>query len=534
MIASHGPPSPAPAPHCPSGSRAIVSLLLACWIGACGSGAEGPARSAPEGAPNVLFVTVDTLRADHLGCYGYERPTSPNLDALAEEGVLFERAYVHAPFTAPSHGSLLTSLLPVSHGLRTWGMSLDPEARTLGERLSARGWRTAAIHNHPGLRDTQLTRGFDAVREQYFFPAEDTVDWLLEWLDAGEGPFGAWVHLWDVHRPYGYRDWSADWLEEVDRRAPSPFAFAEERFGPAPDGDIGIGRTEGYYNLNAERRGRPLGTARGKRTLDAQDLSYLEDRYDGGVAWADRGVRRLLAGLRERGLYDDTLIVITSDHGESLREREACYFTHDPFLFEETLHVPLLLRLPGGAHAGTRVETLARGIDVLPTILEVLDIAPILQGRFRDQGRSLMPAVRGEPQRPSTLYAGTLTKSAKETVAKADDLGVEWLEHREALFDGRWKLIEDLGAATLQLYDVELDPAEARGPGSRPRAGRAPGRPAGPAPHPAREPAAQRPGAPGHDPGQGERAPVDGVPGRGLRRPNGSAERFHTVPDGTV
>ena len=454
MNAAHRPSGPRV-----SACRASAVLLLAVWAPGCDSGTGELSSSAPEGAPNVLFVTIDTLRADHLGCYGYDRPTSPNLDALAEGGVLFERAYAHAPFTAPSHASLLTSLHPETHGVLAWEESLDPEARTLGERLAERGWRTGAFHNHPGLVRSDVTRGFDEVQARFFCPAEDTVDAFYEWLDAGTGAWGAWVHLWDVHRPYGYRDWSGDWVPEEMKREPSPYAFAEQRFGEAPGGDVTIGRTEAFYNLNAERRAQPVRTASRERKLNARDFHYIANRYDGGVAEADRGLGLLLEGLRERGLEANTLVVVTADHGESLLEREACYFTHDPFLYEETLHVPLVMRLPSGAHAGLRVASLARGVDVLPTMLEVLDIPPRLTGRFRDQGRSLMPAVRGEPQRASLLYASTRTKNAKEHKRKAD-AETPWLEHREAVSDGRWKLVHDVGSSSWALFDLETDPGE--------------------------------------------------------------------------
>ena len=186
------------------------------WIASCGGGER----------PSVLLITVDTLRADRLGCYGYGRDTTPNLDRLAAESARFPRAYSHAPFTAPSHASLFTSLNVPSHGVHAWEEVLGPDAEPLGERFSAAGYRTGAFYNHPGLRQSQVTRGFDEVQLRFFEEADRTVDAFLEWLDGGDGPYAAWMHLWDVHRPYGFRDWRADFLrDKVDREQLTPVSY---------------------------------------------------------------------------------------------------------------------------------------------------------------------------------------------------------------------------------------------------------------------------------------------------------------------
>jgi len=150
----------------------LLALLLAP---ACGEQAR----------PNVLLITVDTLRADHLGCYGYQRPTSPELDAFAAEGILFEHAYAQAPFTAPSHASLFTSLHSNEHGVLSWGMKIPAKAKTLAERFLEQGWRTGAFYNHPTLEGADIERGFEHVEKRYFKPASQTLDGFLAWLDAG-------------------------------------------------------------------------------------------------------------------------------------------------------------------------------------------------------------------------------------------------------------------------------------------------------------------------------------------------------------
>jgi arylsulfatase A-like enzyme len=417
--------------------RALLLLALALAPGCGGS---------PR--PNVLLITVDTLRADRLGCYGYERPTTPELDAFAAEGILFERAYSQAPFTAPSHASLFTSLHSNEHGVLSWGMKIPPDAQTLAERFAAQGWRTGAFYNHPSLEFADVERGFHHVEKRFFQPAADTLEGFLAWLDADkqpegeEGePFCAWVHLWDVHRPYGYRDWSFV-AKEVPRR---PLAFEETRFGSYAD--VTVGRGEGDYNADPLRRQ--------DRTRPPEAWGFVEDRYDGGVWYADQALGALFRALRERGLLEDTVIVVTSDHGESLRERDPVWFTHDPFLYEETLRVPLIVRLPGGERGGERVSALARGIDVLPTLLEAADLPAA-----GTHGRSLLDLPEDEG-RPVYLFAQTQTRRAKERggPTQASD---GWFERRETVSDGRLKLLVDRNTGRQALFDLERDPLERR------------------------------------------------------------------------
>ena len=415
------------------------------WIASCGGGER----------PSVLLITVDTLRADRLGCYGYGRDTTPNLDRLAAESARFPRAYSHAPFTAPSHASLFTSLNVPSHGVHAWEEVLGPDAEPLGERFSAAGYRTGAFYNHPGLRQSQVTRGFDEVQLRFFEEADRTVDAFLEWLDGGDGPYAAWMHLWDVHRPYGFRDWRADFLRDKVDREQLTLAYAEDRFGEP--WDVRVGRDEGFYNLHPGKRAQPKRIGGETRVLGEGDYRHISDRYDGGVAYADRELGRLFEALRERGVLDDTLVVVTSDHGESLTERDACYFTHDPFLYEETLRVPLIVRFPGARFAGSEPGGLARGIDVLPTMLEVCGLP--LNGR--EQGRSLVAMLDGRGAEAQTLLAQTRTRNAKERDERATEPG-QWLEERVVLTDGHDKLIHDVERDSWSFYSLDDDPGETR------------------------------------------------------------------------
>ncbi len=424
-------------------------LLPALMLAGCSRG---------DGGPHVLLVTVDTLRADRVGAYGYERDTTPHLDALARESVLFERSYTHAPFTAPSHASLLTGLHPQSHGVLYWGQVMDPAAATLQGLLGRRGYRTGAFHNHPGLVPTEITRGFDEVQVRYYEPWQATVEAYFAWLDSGRNrSSAAWLHLWDAHRPYGFRDWRADFVRpHVDRPDDQlTLAYAESGFGPPHD--VRVGRTEAFYNLHPELRARPIQIGNEARVLSERDWTYISDRYDASVHYADQGIGALVAGLRERGLLDRMLLIVTSDHGETLTEREASWFTHDPFLYDEVMRVPLVIRFPDGAHGGLRVGELARGIDVLPTILQVVDMAP----PRGVQGTSLVPLVEGrraDAQR--FLFGQTQTRNAKESSRRVPPGEHGWLEYRQVLTDGRYKLIHDLEVHRFEFYDLEADPGE--------------------------------------------------------------------------
>jgi arylsulfatase A-like enzyme len=429
-------------------AHAAQRLFALFVVGALASCADDTSR----GARNVLLVTVDCLRADRLSAAGYERRTTPNIDALAARGVRFENAFSTAPFTAPSHASLLTSLDQASHGVVFWGQRLASGAVTFGDLFSEAGRRTAAFHNHPSLVSTGITRGCDDVSVQPFGPWSVTNEDFAAWLDQRGGePFAAWVHLWDAHRPYGFRNHEGETGASLRARGvPARHAYAEKFFGP--EHDVRVGRHEGFYNLSREERAAPIEVGGTPRLMTEADWRYIEARYDNAVREADEGVGALVQELERRGLLDDTLIVVTADHGETLRERDGCWFTHDPYLTNETLNVPLVVAGPGVQGQGRVRADVASGIDVLPTLLDACDIdaPPTLQGR------SLLvePAPGGE----FLAFAQTRGLSAKESNARAPEGG--WVEWREAVTDGRLRLVLDRDDDTWSAFDLAADPEE--------------------------------------------------------------------------
>jgi arylsulfatase A-like enzyme len=310
----------------------------------------------PADAPNILLLSIDTLRADRLGCYGYERGTTPNLDRLAAQGVLFERAYSSAPWTLPSYASLFTALLPADHraGVVTeredrFGTDevapkrttelLRPDARTLAEAAREAGWWTAGFYCNPYIgAGAGVDRGFDRW-ERYQHGAKSGVDRAQAWIAAhGSRPWMVFLHLIDPHMPYAP---PAPW----DRR------FAGVSVDELPDWPP---------TLTGLRAGS-----------DAATRKLCSDLYDGEVAYADAELGRLLDVLRASGELDNTIVVLHSDHGEEFWEHGGC--DHGHAMHEELLRVPFVLSWPGRVEP-RRVGTRVRTLDLYPTLAELLSL----------------------------------------------------------------------------------------------------------------------------------------------------------------
>jgi len=299
------------------------------------------AQDGGQQTPNVVLITVDTLRADHVSSYGYHLKTTPNIDELASEGVRFAKAYSAIPLTGPSHFSLLTSRYPQEHGARINGISALKNGRLLflPQVLKGHDYHTAAFVSAWPLtsRLTGLDEYFDVYDEdlprqyQVFNSmrwAEDVTPNAITWLKANyeDGPFFLWVHYFDPHEPYNLR--------------------------------------EGYTNLEQ------LGPA-SYPGLDMNDDDTRDriQRYDSEIGYADHYIGILLDTLDELGLRDSTLVALTADHGESLGEHG--YVGHGRQLYEPVVHVPLIMRLPGVAEAGKVVNEEVSLIDLTPTIIDV-------------------------------------------------------------------------------------------------------------------------------------------------------------------
>jgi arylsulfatase len=292
---------------------------------ACGGGADG--------RDNLVVITVDTFRADRLGCYGYEKELTPNIDRFAEGGVVFTSAFSTSSFTPPSHASIMTSRYVSQHGLLSWN-PLDDAQLTLAEILGAEGYDTAAFVNLNLLSGQNLGQGFEEQTERWR-SGTVIVDEALDFIRRERRrPFFVWVHLYDVHRPYGG---PVPWMRErgLDR---TPGDNTKEDYGLQPH--------------QVQERG-----------FSRDDLEYIAGRYDVGVEYLDHIVAPLLDELSTPERTADTLVVLTSDHGENLLEYEGWLFAHDPYLYPEVTQVPMIMRFPGGDFSGARHDGLVSLVD---------------------------------------------------------------------------------------------------------------------------------------------------------------------------
>jgi arylsulfatase A-like enzyme/Flp pilus assembly protein TadD len=333
----------------------IFFVLLGCYLAAGASVAREPVPDKPP-RPGVFLITIDTLRADHVHCYGYDRIQTPALDLLAKQGIRFTQAFTPSPITNSSHASIMTGLLPNSHGVSDFGVPLTAIYPTLAELLAKGGYRTAAFIGAVILDSKNLAPGLDRGFEFYdnfpeLTPTESRwgrierrgmeVEQRAEsWLNAH--PAGAhfvWVHFYDPHDPY------------------EP---------PPPYSDV-----------------------------------YKDRLYDGEIAYADSALGHFLAYLKKQGWYEGAMIVVVGDHGEGLGEHHED--THGIFLYDSTTHVPLIVKLPNEPEAGRTVDAQVRTTDIMPTILGLLGVA----APASLDGDSLEPFLNGVEAAPRTVFGET-------------------------------------------------------------------------------------------------------------------------------
>ncbi len=392
-----------------------------------------------------MLITIDTLRADHLGCYGYPRPTSPHIDRLASEGALFERAFTTLPRTTQAVASIVTGRYPKTHGARGLFSTLAPANLTLAEILRNEGYDTAAFVSNLFLKPGQ---GFEQGFDRYDNPPErwdgDSARSItraaLEWLGSRprDKPFFLWVHYLDPHWTY---------------RPDPPF---DTMFDPGFSGPFTL-----YDDLDAGRLTK--GQVIFENRLSARQVEHVRALYDGEIAQVDAALGPLLEALATPEPAAP-LVLLTADHGESLGEH-GYYFAHGEYLYQETLHIPLIIRFPGRVASGVRLDALAENVDIAPTILSLLGVER-LQGV---DGRPLLVA-RAARDRDVGEYAPA---PGRGTVFAESDFQLIHPENRRfyikgpagkwsSAFDGRFKLIHvpRPGGDIVELYDVGDDPGE--------------------------------------------------------------------------
>ncbi len=390
--------------------RAHLSTLLALALLPPACIPPGPGEP-----PSILLVTVDTLRADHLGAYGYFRNTSPVLDALAEEAVLFERTVAPMATTLPAHVSLMTATNPGRHGIKgnfrhfRQPLVATDRLQTFAQMLTRAGYTTAAfVAATPLKAESGIAAGFQSFSqpESASLPARQIVERALRWLgEEQESPFFLWLHFWDPHFPYGpparFRRIFADDVEE------------QRRFFVSRD----------YANP------------------DDPEIQEINNAYDGEIRYVDRQLGRLFEEMRRGGRYDEIALVVTSDHGEGLGQHDWLYHGR---IYNEQILVPLLIKLPAEYGMRGRQTRLASLIDVVPSLVEALDLPLGPRDRQQFEGINLLA------DRPARRFA------LAERVHREDDWepGLKY-----ALVGQEWKYFH-LTEGDDELYRLIDDPHE--------------------------------------------------------------------------
>jgi len=360
-----------------------IALAVALLLQACERGA------LPAKRPNVVVISADTLRFDRLNTYGYRaRTTSANLDRLAADGIVFETAITASPWTMPAHMSLFTGLSPSAHGMVTPLASLQVQQQrnevqrlpaervTLAEALAAHGYRTAAFTGG-GTMDPRIgfDQGFSEYRTTMFKMSDRNMGEMLAWLREHRGePFFLFWHTFETHFPYVDPSFLSEVVPEAVAGAAGPFLRQ-------------LGAQLADEGLSDPRLGEAV---QAFAQLGLLNRDACEALYTGAVRSVDRWLGTLLDALRAEGLYDDTLVVFASDHGEEFADHNPTIFYngHGHTMFDELVHIPLVVKLPSSVHAGTRVAAPVRLIDVYPTVLDVVGLAP---GAAALEGESLRP-----------------------------------------------------------------------------------------------------------------------------------------------
>ncbi len=413
-----------------------------------------PAAAAAKQA-NVLLIVIDTLRADHLGSYGYARATSPNIDRLAAEGTLYEHAVSGSSWTLPSHASLFTGLPVRDHGTSGNHQTLEPGFDTLAERFQRAGFQTAGFSNNVWTNDSSgLKQGFDTFAEMWHEhqsrgtnislddPAIDmgaakTNERILSWLDGRKGnrPFFIFVNYFEPHMPY---------------RPPRPFDAA---FLPADAAAAEVKRLRSFYS---PRDYGYILNVPGMRA-EGNALEILTGLYDGEIAYDDAMIGQLVEALRARKLLDDTVLVVTSDHGEHLGEHHL--LEHKFSLYEPLLHVPLVIRAPGRVAEHVRVATPVQSYDLFGTVLA---LAGVGAGKARVLPGSARGAPAGPP--PGNTFSELEFPANFLEVMHREYSGWDTKRFERSLTavrGPRYKLISG-SDGSIELYDVVADPAESR------------------------------------------------------------------------
>jgi arylsulfatase A-like enzyme len=405
---------------------------LACWF--------NPVLYSPQqNTKNVILISLDTLRPDHLGCYGYSRDTSPSIDSLAEDSALFRNTFATSPWTLPSHVSLLTSLNCINHQVYQGNQTMDPSILTLADILRTRGYFNGAITGGGFVSGFYgFSKGFDSYHVRGQVQAENSAEIAgraaLDWIERHKDRnFFLFLHTYQIHNPY---------------------------FSPAPYNELFLEKTSTFkeidhspFRLNHENRY--------KTVTDDLRQNFI-DLYDGEIRYTDESlIKPLVSKLKEIKLYDNTMIILTSDHGEEFYEHKSWHHTHS--VYNETIKVPLIIKFFNSTNMGKRIPEFARLIDIMPTILEELGIN---RPKYPMDGESLLELLSDEKrQLEERIFIAELASNVMQ----------RHVPKKVAINQGKYKLIinsefksEDLAyflfsppeIEPMEIFDLEKDPDE--------------------------------------------------------------------------
>ena len=390
---------------------------------------------------NVILISLDTLRADHMSCYGYHRLTTPHIDKIASQGVLFSQCYSQFIPTHPGHTTLFTGRDVFAHQVIAQGspkVELDLDIKQLAEILQEEGYFTAAADN----LGRWFSRGFE-VYETYSWDTDTSIPWrkaeavnqaslsVLDQAHQQDRPFFLFLHYWDPHTPY---------------LPPEPFTrmFYSRHLDETDPRHISMEKVWDDYPALNEYFGQWLGGF-GK----VKDADYLDALYDAEIAYMDAALTELFTRLEELNRIDDTLLIILSDHGEELHEHDYCWWDHHG-LYETNIHVPLIVKLPGQVPAGSHVDGFVGLQDIAPTVLSFLGLDH-LSGQHSMDGKSVTPLV-GRRSRRGLRQEMYLAEGS-------------WMR-KYGWRNRDWKLIvsieDPFDLPSVELYDMRGDPEETR------------------------------------------------------------------------
>lgn len=398
--------------------------------------------SSPKQRPNIVLISLDTLRPDHLGCYGYTRKTSSNIDEIAREGVLFSHTYSSTSWTLPAHISLLTSHNCAHHQVYYPFQKMKPQIPTLADVLKTNQYFTVAFTGGAYLSSSYgFAKGFDSYQEislrgnaaTRYDEAERLAEIICDWLQNNrEKSFFLFLHTYQPHDPYA-------------------------NLSP-------LGKT--FLNEHSKWKKIKVATLFGKKGryqthLTEEEKQNVIDLYDGEIKYTDISyIRPILEKLKELGLYENSLIILTSDHGEEFYDHEA--WLHDHSVYEEAIRIPLIIKFPHSQYKGEKVQQIVRIVDIMPTILDVLNIK---NSSLSMDGKSLLPLITGRETQDRTFVADLALRDYRDiypTVIAMNQGDYKFIHNKKIKSPYTARVSKNFGDKQTELYDLKKDPKETK------------------------------------------------------------------------